>query len=37
MTLNFLHNHPEFPDLIRIVGDEQLIDPALIEKDGADT
>jgi hypothetical protein len=29
----FLHNHPEFIDLIRIVGDKMGIDPALVEKD----
>jgi hypothetical protein len=30
----FLHNHPEFADLIRIVADNESIDnPALIEKD----
>ena len=33
MSLNYLHNHPEFPELIRIVGEEHSIDPALIEKD----
>ena len=33
MSLDYLHNHPEFPDLIRIVAEEQSIDPALIEKD----
>lgn len=29
----FLHNHPEFSDLIRIVGEQMGIDPALVEKD----
>ena len=30
----FLHNHPEFGELIRIVGTAELsIDPALVEKD----
>ena len=30
----FLHNHPEFADLIRIVADNESIDnPALVEKD----
>ncbi len=29
----FLHDHPEFPDLIRIVGQEKSIVPALVEKD----
>src|SRR5215470_5603396 len=28
-----LHNHPQFPDLIRIVASERGIDPALVEKD----
>jgi hypothetical protein len=30
---DFLHNHPQFGDLIRIVADEKGIDPALVEKD----
>lgn len=30
---NFLHNHPDFPDLIRIIAVEKSIDPALVEKD----
>jgi hypothetical protein len=30
----FLHNHPEFPELIRIVAEQKSIDdPALVEKD----
>lgn len=33
MTLDYLHNHPEFPDLIRIIGRDNAIDPALVEKD----
>jgi hypothetical protein len=33
MALDFLHNHRNFPDLIRIVADERGIDPALVEKD----
>jgi len=33
MSLDFLHNHPEFPDLIRIVAEQKGIDPALVEKD----
>ena len=33
MPRDYLHNHPEFPDLIRIVAGEMSIDPALIEKD----
>jgi hypothetical protein len=30
---DYLHNHPQFSDLIRIVAQEKGIDPALIEKD----
>lgn len=30
---DYLHHHPEFVDLIRIVADEMSIDPALVEKD----
>jgi hypothetical protein len=33
MPPDFLHNHLEFSDLIRIVGSEMSIDPALVEKD----
>lgn len=33
MPRDFLHNHHQFPDLIRIVADEQGISPALVEKD----
>ncbi|MFK4492510.1 hypothetical protein ABIA45_007588 [Bradyrhizobium sp. USDA 336] len=33
MPRDFLHNHPQFADLIRIVADEKGIDPALAEKD----
>jgi hypothetical protein len=33
MPADYLHNHPEFSDLIRIVADERGIDPALVEKD----
>ena len=33
MPADFLHNHPQFPDLIRIVAAEKGIDPALVEKD----
>jgi hypothetical protein len=33
MPRDFLHNHPEFADLIRIVAEEKGIDPALVEKD----
>jgi hypothetical protein len=33
MTADYLHNHPEFADLIRIVAQDKGIDPALVEKD----
>lgn len=33
MPADYLHNHPEFPELIRIVAQEKGIDPALVEKD----
>ncbi|TDX00275.1 nucleotidyl transferase AbiEii/AbiGii toxin family protein [Dinghuibacter silviterrae] len=33
MPLDYLHNHKEFPELLRIVGDQMGILPALIEKD----
>lgn len=33
MSRDYLHNHPEFADLIRIVANEKGIDPALVEKD----
>ncbi len=33
MPHDFLHNHKEFSDLIRIVGEEHSIDPVLVEKD----
>jgi len=33
MPRDYLHNHAEFSDLIRIVGREKSIDPALVEKD----
>jgi hypothetical protein len=33
MPRDFLHNHPQFGDLIRIVADERKIVPALVEKD----
>lgn len=33
MPRDYLHNHPEFADLIRIVAEEEGIAPALIEKD----
>lgn len=31
--LNYLHDHPDFPELIRILADEMNVDPSLIEKD----
>src|SRR4051794_8047644 len=33
MPRDFLHNHPQFADLIRIVAAEKGIDPALVDKD----
>ena len=30
---DYLHNHPEFPELIRIVARDKGIDPSLVEKD----
>jgi len=33
MPPDYLHHHPNFSDLIRIVGQEQSINPALVEKD----
>jgi Nucleotidyl transferase AbiEii toxin, Type IV TA system len=33
MSRDFLHNHAQFADLVRIVGQEKSIDPALVEKD----
>src|SRR6266540_1838962 len=33
MSADHLHNHPQFPELIRIVAQQKGIDPALIEKD----
>jgi hypothetical protein len=33
MPPDYLHNHPDFPDLIRIVATEKSVDPALVEKD----
>lgn len=33
MALDYLHNHPDFADLIRIVGEERAIVPTLVEKD----
>lgn len=33
MPPDFLHNHRQFGDLIRIVGANEKIEPALVEKD----
>jgi Nucleotidyl transferase AbiEii toxin, Type IV TA system len=33
MSADFLHNHPQFPELIRIVAQQKGVDPALVEKD----
>src|SRR2546422_4181396 len=33
MPADYLHSHPQFADLIRIVAREKLIAPALVEKD----
>src|SRR5215469_7305940 len=33
MPTDYLHNHPQFSELIRIVAQEKNIDPALVEKD----
>src|ERR1700747_2096775 len=33
MPREYLHNHPEFAELIRIVAAEKGIDPGLVEKD----
>ena len=33
MPRDFLHNHPQFADLIRIVADVEAIAPTLVEKD----
>jgi hypothetical protein len=33
MPADFLHNHPQFAELIRIVAEQKGIDPALVEKD----
>ena len=33
VAADYLHNHPEFPDLIRIVAEEKGIAPALVEND----
>ena len=33
MPPDYLHNHTQFPELIRIVAEQKGIDPALVEKD----
>jgi len=33
MAIDYLHNHSDFADLIRIVGEERSIVPTLVEKD----
>jgi hypothetical protein len=33
MPHDYLHNHSQFSDLIRIVAEKNDIDPALVEKD----
>jgi hypothetical protein len=33
MPADYLHNHKQFPELIRIVAEQKGIDPALVEKD----
>ena len=33
MSADFLHNHSQFPELIRIVAGQKGIEPALVEKD----
>ena len=33
MPADYLHKHPQFADLIRIVAQDKGIDPALVEKD----
>jgi hypothetical protein len=33
MRRDYLHNHPEFSDLIRIVANQMSVDPGLVEKD----
>jgi len=33
MPADYLHNHPQFSDLVRIVAQQKGIDPALVEKD----
>jgi hypothetical protein len=33
MPADYLHNHRQFADLIRIVAEQRGIDPTLVEKD----
>lgn len=33
MTIDYIHNHANFQDLIRIIANEMSISPVLIEKD----
>lgn len=33
MSINYLHNHPDFDSLIRILADDLSISPVLVEKD----
>jgi hypothetical protein len=33
MSPDYLHNHANFPELIRIVAHDKGIDPSLVEKD----
>jgi Nucleotidyl transferase AbiEii toxin, Type IV TA system len=33
MPTDYLHNHKQFPELIRIVAQQKSVDPALVEKD----
>jgi len=33
MPVDYLHEHPQFAELIRIVAAEKGIDPSLVEKD----
>lgn len=33
MGIDYLHNHPQFPELLRIVSYEKNLEPAIVEKD----
>jgi predicted nucleotidyltransferase component of viral defense system len=33
MPTDYLHNHKQFPELIRIVAEQNSVDPVLVEKD----